>query len=76
LGIITCEHHIQKQIIKKYTIKLCIMLDFISCAFYDKIKKIDVTRIGIKSKVELDNLKETLEKERKSIKYKQIYKKM
>jgi hypothetical protein len=45
-------------------------------AFYDKIKKIDVTRIGIKSKVELDNLKETLEKERKSIKYKQIYKKM
>jgi hypothetical protein len=52
------------------------MLDFISCAFYDKIKKIDVTRIGIKSKVELDNLKETLEKERKSIKYKQIYKKM
>ena len=42
------------------------MLDFILCAFYDKIKK-DVTRIGIKSKVELDNLKETIEKERMKI---------
>jgi hypothetical protein len=40
---------------------------FYLCAFYDKIKKKDVTRIGIKSKVELDNLKETIEKERMKI---------
>jgi hypothetical protein len=39
LLIITCEHHIQKQIINKiYATKLCIMLDFILCAFCDNIK--------------------------------------
>jgi hypothetical protein len=63
--LISCEHHIQEQIIKRYTNKLCIMLDFL-CAFYEKNKN-DVTRIGIKSKVEFDNLKGTLEKERKKM---------
>jgi hypothetical protein len=39
--ILTCEHHIQKQIINKiiYAINLCIMLDFIMCAFCDNIKR-------------------------------------
>jgi hypothetical protein len=42
LLIITCEHHIQKQIINKriYALKICIMLNIIFvCAYYDKIKK-------------------------------------
>jgi uncharacterized ion transporter superfamily protein YfcC len=50
LLIITCEHHIQKQIINKriYALKICIMLNIIFvCAYYDKIKK-NVTRKYIK----------------------------
>jgi hypothetical protein len=43
------------------------MLDFIFCVCILWQNKNDVTRIGIKSKVELNNLKETLEKERKKI---------
>ena len=42
------------------------MLNFNFCVHF-MINKNDVTRIGIKSKVEFDNLKETLEKERNKI---------
>jgi hypothetical protein len=38
LFVITCEHHLQKQLIKIYTTKLCIMLDIILCVFGDNIK--------------------------------------
>jgi hypothetical protein len=40
LLIITCEHHIKKQKNnnKRYATKLCIMLDFILCAFCVNIK--------------------------------------